>query len=164
MKENLYRRTSTVAEKSIDLGVAAYIKTTDTLNPIYEEQTQKIKKISEETSKGIKKVKENTDQTLNQVSNQASNGISVISSFWTSFTQTCSGLKSNFEPEIKSGEEEESKEKSGLQQPRVPSDDPADEFLRLNPFKGRVQGFNNSKSNSRQSYGSCSNSANKNDP
>lgn len=68
MKENLYRRTSTVAEKSIDLGVAAYIKTTDTLNPIYEEQSQKIKKISEETQKGIKKVKENTDQTINSVS------------------------------------------------------------------------------------------------
>lgn len=61
MKENIYRRTSTIAEKSLDLGVGAYIRTTDTLKPVYEEQSQKIKKISEETSKGIKKVKENTD-------------------------------------------------------------------------------------------------------
>jgi hypothetical protein len=37
MKENLYRRTSTIAEKSLGFGVEAYIKTTDTLKPVYEE-------------------------------------------------------------------------------------------------------------------------------
>ena len=37
MKENLYRRTSTIAEKGLELGVETYLVASDKLAGTYEE-------------------------------------------------------------------------------------------------------------------------------
>lgn len=64
MKENLFKRTSTIAEKSLEFGVETYLVASDKITSTVEEQSLRINKIQEETSKGIMKVKTNTNETI----------------------------------------------------------------------------------------------------
>lgn len=86
MKQNLLRRTSTIAEKGLELGVEAYLKAEGRVSENYSQSSVVVKKISEDTSRGIMKIKQGTGVAVATVQDSASFGMNVVSSLWSSFT------------------------------------------------------------------------------
>ena len=57
MGQNLLRRTSTIAEKGLEIGVEAYLKAEDRVSANYTQSSEVVKKLSDDTHRGIMKIK-----------------------------------------------------------------------------------------------------------